>query len=73
MLATSCTALGQHFGADLYEAEISYLIDHEWAMTAQDILWRRTKRGLHLSEAEAAEVALFIEPPDAPARQKPFG
>ena len=35
-----------NFGADLYEAEVRYLMEHEWAVTAEDVLWRRTKRGL---------------------------
>jgi len=42
--------LGLHFGAGLYEREVRHLIDTEWAMTADDILWRRTKLGLRLSE-----------------------
>ena len=41
--------LGRFFGATLYECEVSYLIAHEWAETAEDILTRRTKTGLHLS------------------------
>jgi glycerol-3-phosphate dehydrogenase len=45
--------LGHHFGGDLYEAEVRYLIDREWAMSAEDVLWRRTKDGLRLSEEEA--------------------
>ena len=50
--ADSLEALGYHFGADFYEAEARYLIDNEWARTPEDILWRRTKHGLHLNEAE---------------------
>ena len=46
--------LGQHFGAQLTEAEADYLRDHEWARTAEDVLFRRTKQGLHLSEEEKA-------------------
>jgi len=46
--------LGQHFGAGLYEAEANYLIRHEWATSADDIMWRRTKLGLHMSAAEKA-------------------
>ena len=38
--------LGTCYGADLYEAEVRYLIDEEWALDAQDILWRRSKLGL---------------------------
>jgi glycerol-3-phosphate dehydrogenase len=44
--------LGHHFGGDLYEAEVKYLVDREWAMSAEDVLWRRTKDGLRLSEKE---------------------
>lgn len=52
--------LGRHFGAGLYEAEIRYLTEHEFARTADDILWRRTKLGLHMNEAEREEVARFL-------------
>ncbi|MGK6316387.1 glycerol-3-phosphate dehydrogenase [Neorhizobium sp. DT-125] len=44
--------LGIRFGGDLYEAEVRYLINHEWAMSADDVLWRRTKDGLRLNEEE---------------------
>lgn len=50
--ATSLQGLGQHFGGNLYEAEAAYLVAHEWAQTAEDILWRRTKHRLHLTEVE---------------------
>lgn len=52
--------LGRTFGAGLSEAEIRYLIGTEWARTADDVLWRRSKLGLHMTEAERAEVAAFI-------------
>lgn len=48
--AVSLNSLGRHFGDDLYQAEIDYLIKKEWAKTADDILWRRSKLGLHLSK-----------------------
>ena len=38
--------LGQDFGAGLSEREVRYLVSNEWAITADDILWRRTKLGL---------------------------
>jgi len=41
--------LGFHFGDDVYEAEIFYLLRYEFAHTAEDILWRRSKLGLHIS------------------------
>lgn len=48
--AQSLTDLGQNFGADLYEAEVSWLIDQEWAETADDVLWRRSKLGLRFND-----------------------
>ncbi|WOE76137.1 glycerol-3-phosphate dehydrogenase [Alterisphingorhabdus coralli] len=47
--------LGAQFGGGLSEAEVRYLVDQEWAREAEDILWRRTKCGLHMSEAEQAD------------------
>ncbi|HXV24745.1 MAG TPA: glycerol-3-phosphate dehydrogenase [Alphaproteobacteria bacterium] len=43
--------LGRHYGEDLYQCEIDYLIQREWARASADILWRRSKLGLHLSPA----------------------
>jgi glycerol-3-phosphate dehydrogenase len=40
----------------LYEAELYYLVDKEWARTADDVLWRRTKLGLHLSAEEKQRI-----------------
>jgi glycerol-3-phosphate dehydrogenase len=50
--AQGIAALGRHFGGGLYEAEVRYLKDKEFARTADDILWRRTKLGLALDDAE---------------------
>ena len=44
--------LGKHFGADLYEAEVDYLIHNEWVQTCDDLIWRRSKLGLFLSKDE---------------------
>jgi glycerol-3-phosphate dehydrogenase len=52
--------LGMHFGAGLTQAEVDYLMTHEWAMTAEDILWRRTKRGLHMTVDERARVEQYV-------------
>jgi glycerol-3-phosphate dehydrogenase len=46
--------LGRHHGGLLYEAEVRYLVAKEWAQTPDDILKRRTKHYLHLTEAEQA-------------------
>ncbi|MDW6023099.1 glycerol-3-phosphate dehydrogenase [Mesorhizobium sp. BAC0120] len=59
-LAKSEADLGRRFGADLYEAEVRYLMAHEWAATAEDVLWRRTKRGLRLNRQEAAGLDEFM-------------
>jgi glycerol-3-phosphate dehydrogenase len=48
--------LGLHFGAGLYEREVRHLMDHEWARTADDILWRRTKLGLRLTQEERSRL-----------------
>jgi D-erythritol 1-phosphate dehydrogenase len=56
-VASSLTALGRHFGGMLYEAEARYLVTREWAQTAEDVLYRRTKHYLHLTEAERTAFA----------------
>ncbi len=57
---TSENDLGQHFGATLYECEVKYLIEHEWACEAHDVLFLRTKQGLHLDEKQQAKLAKFV-------------
>ena len=52
---------GEHFGADLREREVRYLIENEWARTADDVLWRRSKLGLRLSDAEAARLDAWMQ------------
>lgn len=52
--------LGQDFGAGLYEREVRYLVQHEWAMQADDVLWRRTKRGVHMTELERDAFAAWF-------------
>ena len=59
-LAKSLADLGRGFGADLYEAEVRYLVEKEWAVTADDVLWRRTKRGLHLGAEEKAALEKYL-------------
>ena len=63
--AASLDDLGHFFGADLYAAEVRYLVENEWARTAEDVLWRRTKLGLRVSAAEAAALQAFLEPAHA--------
>ena len=52
--AKSMADLGQSFGATLTESEVRYLMSAEWAMTAEDVVWRRSKLGLRLSADEIA-------------------
>lgn len=58
--ARSQADLGLYFGADLTEAEVVYLMDHEWAQSAEDVLWRRSKLGLRISAAEVAALEEFM-------------
>lgn len=55
------SGLGRHFGADLWQAEVDYLITNEWAQTADDIVWRRSKLGLRLSETEQAALEAYMQ------------
>jgi len=52
--------LGQHFGGQLYAREVEYLMREEWAVEAQDVLYRRTKEGLHMTQAGRQAVAEFM-------------
>ncbi len=52
--------LGRCFGADLHACEVLYLVEHEWARRADDVLWRRSKLGLRLSTEEAAALDEFL-------------
>ncbi len=54
--AQSVADLGRDFGAGLHEAELAYLSRDEWAMTGEDVLWRRTKLGLHIPRERHGEV-----------------
>ena len=57
---TSVDELGRCFGGNLYAAEVDYLVRHEWAMTADDILWRRTKQGLFASREDAVSLDQYL-------------
>lgn len=59
--AKSTAELGRDFGGGLYETEVRYLMTHEFARTANDILWRRSKLRLHLTESEQANLANWLE------------
>lgn len=53
--------LGQHFGDGLYAREVDYLIYQEWAVTAEDILWRRTQLGLKRNSATEAALTAYLQ------------
>lgn len=65
--ARSAADLGRDFGATLTEAELRWMMTREWARSADDVLWRRSKLGLRLSPAQAAAVADFVASPGAAA------
>ena len=52
--------LGEDYGGGLTERELRYILEHEWARSADDVLWRRTKCGLHMSAAQRRRVAEVI-------------
>jgi D-erythritol 1-phosphate dehydrogenase len=66
--ATSIGDLGRWFGGTLYEREARFLAENEWALDAEDVLERRTKHFLHLTERERADFTAWFEtlaPPTA--------
>ena len=64
--------LGRNLGG-VFEAELAYFRDHEWATTSADVLWRRTKLGLHLDAAAQAEVARWFDEEPGAVREIPAG
>lgn len=52
--------LGQNFGHGLFEAEVNYLLTEEWAKSAEDILWRRSKLGLYFNQEQVAALENFV-------------
>ncbi len=58
--AQSVDDLGEYFGAQLTGREIDYLLAEEWAVTAEDVLWRRTKCGLPMTPAQRDAVTTYV-------------
>jgi D-erythritol 1-phosphate dehydrogenase len=52
--------LGEHFGAGLYAREVDYLVSREWARSAEDVLFRRTKLGLHAGADVANRLSAYL-------------
>ena len=59
--------LGEHLGGDLYARELQYLVAHEFARSAEDVLWRRSKLKLHLDAGSQAKVDRWFEAQSVPA------
>ena len=59
--AKSYKDLGESFGHGLYQREVEYQIQTEWAVTADDILWRRTKLGLLFNPEEVEKLTKWLE------------
>jgi len=57
----SWEALGEDFGSGLTKAEVDYLVANEWAQTADDILWRRTKLGLQFDAVQIARLSAYLD------------
>ena len=59
--AKSAADLGEMFGADLTAAEVMWLMDKEYAQTAEDVVWRRSKLGLRLTKDQIARIDDFMQ------------
>jgi glycerol-3-phosphate dehydrogenase len=53
--------LGHHFDGPLYEREVAYLMDQEFAQSAEDVLWRRSKKGLFVSQQAARQLETWMQ------------
>ncbi len=63
----SVEGMGAHFGAGLYEREVRWLQQAEWAQTTEDILWRRSKLGLRLNPQQQQRLTRFLSGDQHPA------
>ncbi|HEX5282149.1 MAG TPA: glycerol-3-phosphate dehydrogenase [Micropepsaceae bacterium] len=59
-IAASSTGMERSFGCGISEAELRYLAEQEWARTAEDVLWRRSKLGLRCGEVDEAGIAEWL-------------
>ncbi|WP_010507479.1 glycerol-3-phosphate dehydrogenase [Komagataeibacter europaeus] len=58
--ARSMADMGEQFGGGLTAREVEYLIAHEWAQTTEDILWRRSRMGLHVTDEDAGRLDTYL-------------
>jgi len=61
--------LGEHFGGQLHACEVDYLCRQEWAISAEDILWRRSKLGLLLEREQVAGLERYLSSQPRPRQQ----
>jgi glycerol-3-phosphate dehydrogenase len=69
--ASCIEELGGHFACGLHVAEVDYMLSHEFAQTAEDILWRRSKLGLRFNSNEAADLVRWLGGDEVEAIQRP--
>jgi glycerol-3-phosphate dehydrogenase len=63
LLLSGCRSvadMGEHFGAGLYQREVEFMIAQEWARSAEDVLWRRSKLGLRLNAEQVEALDWFV-------------
>jgi glycerol-3-phosphate dehydrogenase len=65
--------LGIDFGGGLYEREVEFFVRHEWARTAEDIIWRRSKAGLRLPPGGEEAVTRWLEAHGLSSERAPAG
>ena len=58
--ATSIADLGEDFGHEFYEAELRYLVEHEWVRRLDDAIWRRTKQGMWLNAEQQSRISQWL-------------
>jgi glycerol-3-phosphate dehydrogenase len=59
--ARSLGDMGVHFGHGLYQREVDYLCRKEWAFSAEDVLWRRSKLGYQFDDKQTLSLQNYIE------------
>ncbi|MGM0571088.1 glycerol-3-phosphate dehydrogenase [Marinobacter sp.] len=69
--STCLDDLGRHFLGTLYEREVSYLVNEEWAVSADDILWRRTKQGLYATPEQIDNLERWLRSGIAQRQEQP--
>ena len=64
VLLKGCSAmedLGENFGGGLFVCEVVFLMTYEWAETAEDIIWRRSKKGLRMPEGASTRLQTWMD------------